>query len=683
MGKNLQGNPKDKPLPYGGGKKGPFHYGPHGEICDTVTCWRTTTTTNLDTTTTTEYDVSTTTTTDYEYIRIHHICTRTETETEYQTIQVPCHARHCPPKPLTTTVTRFIPKDVLYPCLVTEKVTVSKNPHDYCTYFETTLNTIEIPDTQCLVRPCPPKPIIETITETVTRPCVKIKPYPVPAPTTTTVPVMCTKTEIEVVTKTVTCRKKPCPQKTFTETVTHTKVQSCVVKETETDTVTKKIPVEIPVTVIEPRPFPVRCTYTTTETEIRTISVTCTKYPCPKTKTVTDYLTKTVVKPCIQKETDTVTKVKPFPVVIKETSLVTTTEISSVKVPVKVLCTVTETETKVRRLPGTTVTEYVPVKVTRICRETETETATVTELKHYPVIQVCTVTETATKLRIVPVKCPAPPCESSTITEYIPVTKTKKCIQKQTETAVVTTTKHHHHVHTTTLQTVCTVTDTEVLTSTISKYCLVPCPPKTTTLTNTITRTKPCVITETLPIPYPIPKPYPYTVPVPCREVPCSAPPACDEYPCPPPPEGPCYEDWPCYPEPRNGYRAPAKRSNPDDGQNPVPLNVFQAFNVRHCDAEGVILHFDSNGLLRDQLNRIGYIADNFQFQFDLPVQSGGYGEKDFGKYKDPKTGDILLTWRGSQDFYRCRSGIFDNLYSQSIGGQCNVTQIMIFPCQE
>ena len=117
------------------------------------------------------------------------------------------------------------------------------------------------------------------------------------------------------------------------------------------------------------------------------------------------------------------------------------------------------------------------------------------------------------------------------------------------------------------------------------------------------------------------------------------------------------------------------KRCN--DDQCAPPPTVF----TLQCDTNGVILHFDSDGLLRDQLNRIGYIADNFQFQFDLPVQSGGYGEKDFGKYKDPKTGDVFLTWRGSSDFYKCQSGNFDNLYSQSIGGQCMPTRIMIFHC--
>ena len=101
----------------------------------------------------------------------------------------------------------------------------------------------------------------------------------------------------------------------------------------------------------------------------------------------------------------------------------------------------------------------------------------------------------------------------------------------------------------------------------------------------------------------------------------------------------------------------------------------------RQCDAQGVILKFDGTGLLRDQLNRIGYIADNFQFQFDLPVQAGGYGERDFSKYKDPGTGDVFLTWLGSPDFYKCRSGNFENLYSQSIAPHCEVTKIMIFDC--
>ena len=150
--------------------------------------------------------------------------------------------------------------------------------------------------------------------------------------------------------------------------------------------------------------------------------------------------------------------------------------------------------------------------------------------------------------------------------------------------------------------------------------------------------------------------------------------------PCPPPPVGPCYEDEDCYPPPQEKPVKQSANKRCDDDQCPPPPPVFRT-QVRQCDVNGVILHFDGNGLLRDQLSRIGYIADNFQFQFDLPVQSGGYGEKEFGEYKDPKTGDVFLTWRGSPDFYKCRSGNFHNLYSQSIGAQCEVTRIMVFHC--
>ena len=299
------------------------------------------------------------------------------------------------------------------------------------------------------------------------------------------------------------------------------------------------------------------------------------------------------------------------------------------------MCTVTEIKTKVLAVPGKcvrhpckveSVTEYIPVEVVRTCRETETVTP-----HPFPAKEWCTVTETATKLKVVPVRCSRQHCEPSTVTKTILVVKTK-----------------------------------------------------------------PCIVTETLPIPYPVPRPYPYTkevpvpypvpvpvekhVPVPCKEVPCSPLPPCNQRPCPLPPVGPCYEDNDCYPPPQP---KPVKQwwiKRCDDDQCPPPPPVFKT-KVRQCDVHGVILHFDENGLLRDQLNRIGYIADNFQFQFDLPVQSGGYGEKEFGEYKDPKTHDVFLTWRGSPEFYKCRSGNFDNLYSQSIGGQCKVTRIMMFHC--
>lgn len=569
----------------------------------------------------------------------------------------------------------------------------------------------ERPQMRCHKQPCGRETVTERVLETVTRACVK--PKIVPVPTTVAIvhpifkpfPVKCTVTEVETLRETVTCRLKPCPPKTFTRFVTHTKVQPCVIKETEV--ITKKVPVPVP------KPFPVKCTYTTTETEVRTVSVKCTTYPCPKTRTTTttEYRHKTIIRPCVHKETEVVTKVKPVPVVVKEKEYVTKTK--------AVMCTFTETKTKTREVPvectklvckTKTLTDYIPVEVVRTCKETET--ATVTKHRPYPVTEICTVTETATKLRVIPVKCPQRPCKPSTVTEYIPVTKTKVCVKKETETdiviktkhhhhtetEVVTATKHHHHLHTTTKVTVCKVTETSTITHTRNKYCVVSCPPKTSTEIIKVTKTKPCVVTETLPIPYPVPKPYPYTkeipvpyavpvpvekkVPVPCKEISCPPPP-CNRKPCPPPPPGPCYEDPAC----KRPSHEPHHHGKPihvvkrhEDDQSPTTPPVLLVKN-RECDAHGVILRFDNNGLLRDQLNRIGYIADNHQFQFDLPVQAGGLGEKDFGEYRDPKTGDVFLTWQDSLDFYKCRSGDFDNLYTQPIAPYCELTRVMMFPC--
>src|SRR5437762_8447505 len=100
-------------------------------------------------------------------------------------------------------------------------------------------------------------------------------------------------------------------------------------------------------------------------------------------------------------------------------------------------------------------------------------------------------------------------------------------------------------------------------------------------------------------------------VPVPCKEIPCRPHPLCKQQPCSPPPAGPCYEDTDCYRPPKPKPVKPWSKKRCDDDQCPPPPPVFLA-QLRQCDVHGVILHFDGTGLLRDQLNRIGYIADNF-----------------------------------------------------------------------
>ncbi|KAF1350221.1 hypothetical protein BDV97DRAFT_185067 [Delphinella strobiligena] len=60
------------------------------------------------------------------------------------------------------------------------------------------------------------------------------------------------------------------------------------------------------------------------------------------------------------------------------------------------------------------------------------------------------------------------------------------------------------------------------------------------------------------------------------------------------------------------------------------------------------------NGVLLDAQSRVGYIASNYQFQFDNPVQAGY--------------------------IYDCLSGTFYNLYDESTGAQCSEIYIDIVP---
>jgi len=72
------------------------------------------------------------------------------------------------------------------------------------------------------------------------------------------------------------------------------------------------------------------------------------------------------------------------------------------------------------------------------------------------------------------------------------------------------------------------------------------------------------------------------------------------------------------------------------------------------------------NGILRDQANRIGYIASNYQFQFDAPVQAGAREQSGFSLCSNQ-----TLALGSSAIWYSCNSGGFNNLYSRSIGAQC------------
>ncbi|KAL9113090.1 MAG: hypothetical protein Q9227_002702 [Pyrenula ochraceoflavens] len=85
-----------------------------------------------------------------------------------------------------------------------------------------------------------------------------------------------------------------------------------------------------------------------------------------------------------------------------------------------------------------------------------------------------------------------------------------------------------------------------------------------------------------------------------------------------------------------------------------------------------------SNGVLKDNQGRTGYIAANYQFQFDEPPQAGAIYTSGFSV-----CGNGSLALGGSTTFYQCLSGDFYNLYDRSWAAQCNPVTIEVLQLQD
>ncbi|KAL0261001.1 hypothetical protein SLS55_004693 [Diplodia seriata] len=87
------------------------------------------------------------------------------------------------------------------------------------------------------------------------------------------------------------------------------------------------------------------------------------------------------------------------------------------------------------------------------------------------------------------------------------------------------------------------------------------------------------------------------------------------------------------------------------------------------------------DGVLRDARNRTGYVASNYQFQFDAPPQSGALYTAGFsvcGGGDDGEGNDKVLALGGSKTWYRCLSGEFYNLYDRWWAEQCEEVGIEV-----
>jgi hypothetical protein len=81
---------------------------------------------------------------------------------------------------------------------------------------------------------------------------------------------------------------------------------------------------------------------------------------------------------------------------------------------------------------------------------------------------------------------------------------------------------------------------------------------------------------------------------------------------------------------------------------------------------DGTLMLTLTGGVLKDQANRTGYIASNYQFQFDAPPQAGAIYTAGFGICANG-----TLSLGGSAIFWQCLSGSFYNLYDRDWAPHC------------
>jgi hypothetical protein len=94
------------------------------------------------------------------------------------------------------------------------------------------------------------------------------------------------------------------------------------------------------------------------------------------------------------------------------------------------------------------------------------------------------------------------------------------------------------------------------------------------------------------------------------------------------------------------------------------------------CGQAGYLTLTLAGGQLKDAVGRTGYIAANYQFQFDAPPQTGAIYTSGFSVGSN---GSLALG--GSAVFYECLSGTFYNLYDRNWAAQCEPILIGIVPC--
>lgn len=94
------------------------------------------------------------------------------------------------------------------------------------------------------------------------------------------------------------------------------------------------------------------------------------------------------------------------------------------------------------------------------------------------------------------------------------------------------------------------------------------------------------------------------------------------------------------------------------------------------CGSEGTLVVTLEDGSTFDAQGRTGYIASNYQFQFDAPAQAGALFTSGFSLCE----GNVMALG-SSKTFYQCLSGDFYNLYDRTWAEQCEPVSLIAIPC--
>ncbi|KAI1801965.1 hypothetical protein F4811DRAFT_531495 [Daldinia bambusicola] len=104
--------------------------------------------------------------------------------------------------------------------------------------------------------------------------------------------------------------------------------------------------------------------------------------------------------------------------------------------------------------------------------------------------------------------------------------------------------------------------------------------------------------------------------------------------------------------------------------------DISQPQKRAECGSDGFLVLTLKDGSTFDAKDRTGYIASNYQFQFDAPAQAGALYTSGFSLCENN-----ILALGDSKTFYRCRSGNFYNLYDRDWAPQCSPVSIIAIPC--